>query len=78
MPGTLLLHWPIDLAINLHPGLHLHYWQIYNYLPVELIFLKTYIECNLPNGFIQQLSAPVAALVLYAKKHASQLLFSVD
>jgi hypothetical protein len=47
-------------------------------LPVELNFLKTYIERKLLNAFIQQSSLPVADLILSAKKKDSGLLPSVD
>jgi len=75
---TLALHRPIDHVINLEPGFNIQYGRIYNLSEVELKTLKAYIKTNLPNGFIQPSSSPVAAPILFAKKKDGSLQLCVD
>jgi len=65
---TLPLHQSTNHAIDLESGYNMPYGQIYNLLEFELRTLKAYIEANLANGFVQQLSSPAAAPILFAKK----------
>jgi len=67
-----------DHALDLEPGYNLPYGQIYNLLEFELTTLKACIEANLPNGFIQQSSSPVAAPILFGKMKDGGLRLCVD
>lgn len=52
-------------SINLKPSMQPSYDPIYRLGPVELKTLKTYIENNLANNFIQQFKSFVEALILF-------------
>jgi hypothetical protein len=75
---TLAPHRPIDHAIDLEPGFKIPYGRIYNLPEFELRTLKTYIETNLANGFIQRSSSSAAAPILFAKKKDGGLRLYVD
>ena len=75
---TLPPHRDTDHAIELEGGLKLPFGRIYNLSEAELAALKAYIETNLANGFIQRLSSPAAAPILFVKKKDGSLRLSVD
>jgi hypothetical protein len=75
---TLAPHRSIDHAIDLEPGCKITYGRIYNLSEVELKTLKSYIETNLANGFIQRSASPAEAPILYAKKKDVGLRLCVD
>ena len=52
-------------AIKLEKGKQPFYRPIYSLRPVELKTLKTYIETNLANGFIQALKSLASAPILF-------------
>ena len=54
------------------------YGPIYSLEPVELKTLKTYIETNLANGFIQALKLPAGAPILFVRKLDSSLCLCVN
>jgi hypothetical protein len=75
---TLPPHRSTDLAIDLEPCYNMSYWRIYNLSEFELRTLKAYIEPNIANGFIQRLSSPAAALILFVKKKDGGLRLCAD
>ena len=54
------------------------YGPIYSLGPVELKTLKTYIETNLANGFIQPLKSPASAPILFVCKLNGSLWLCVN
>lgn len=75
---TQALHRPIHDVIDLEPGINIQYGRIGNRSEVELKSLKAYIESNLANGFIQQLSLAAAAPIFLAKKNDGGLQLCED
>jgi hypothetical protein len=75
---TLAPHRPIDHAIVMELGFHIPYGLIYNLSEVDLKSLKTYIEIDQANAFIQGLSVPASAPILFANKKDSGLPLCVD
>jgi len=71
-------HRPTDHAINREPGYTLPSRRIYNLSGFELKTLKAYIETNLGSGFIQLLSSPAAAPILFTKKKDGGLWLCVN
>ena len=65
-------------AIKLEEGKQLSYGPIYSLGPVELKILKTYIEINLANGFIQVLKSPAGAPILFVRKPDGSLRLCVN
>ena len=55
-------------AIELEKGKQAPYGPIYSLEPVEFKILKTYIETNLANVFIQTLKSPAGAPILFVRK----------
>ena len=55
-------------AIELEEGKQPPYGPIYSLGPVEFEILKTYIEINLSNGFIQASKSPASAPILFFRK----------
>ena len=55
-------------AIELEKGKQLPYEPIYSLGPIELKTLKTYIETNLANNFIQTSKSLACALILFVRK----------
>ena len=51
---------------------------IFSLGPLELETLKTYIETNLANGFIQSSKSSAKALILFNRKPDRNLRFCVD
>lgn len=64
----------IDLELNKQPS----YKSIYNLGPVELKTLKTYIEINLANKFIQPFKFPIETPILFIKKPNESLRLYVN
>ena len=54
------------------------YGPIYSLDPVELKTLKSYIETNLANGFIQPSKSPASAPIFFVQKPNGSLRFCVD
>jgi len=75
---TLPLHRQIDHAIDLEPNYKLPYSRIYNLSEFELKTLKTYIETNLANSFIQRSSSSAAVSIQFEKKKDGGLRLCVD
>ena len=67
-----------DHAIKLEDSKQPPYKQIYSLGLVELKTLKTYIETNLANGFIQPLKSPAGAPILFVYKPNGSLRLYVD
>ena len=65
-------------AIKLEEGKEPPYEPIYNLKRVELETLKTYIETNLANGFIQASKSPAGAPILFVRKPDGSLRLCVD
>jgi len=75
---TLAAQQPIDHTIDIEPGYRLPHGQIYNHSEVKLRTLKAYIKTNLAGGFIQRLSSPAAARIVFAKKRNGGLRLRVN
>ena len=69
---------PYDLRINLEEGAQPLVGSIYSLSVFEQETLKEFIEKNLNMGFIQPISSPQGALVLFVKKKDGLLYFFVD
>ena len=65
-------------AIKLEEGKQPLFGPIYSLGPVKLETLKTYIETNLANGFIQPSKFPAGALILFDQKPDGSLRLCVD
>ena len=71
-------HCSYDLKINLEEGAQPPVSPIYSLLASEQEALKELIEENLNTDFIQSISSPHSALVLFVKKKESLLYLCVD
>ena len=74
---------PKCIGINKHPikledGKQPLFGPIYSLGPVELKTLKTYIETNLGNGFIQALKSLASSLILFVCKPNNSLRLCVN
>ena len=65
-------------AIELEEDKQPLFGPIYSLGPVELETLKTYIETNLANGFIQPSKSPTGASILFDQKSDGSLRLCVD
>ena len=65
-------------AIELQESQQPLYGPIYSLGPVEFKTLKTYIETNLANGFIQPLKLPANALILFVRKPDSNFRLCIN
>ena len=65
-------------AIKLEKGKEPLYRPIYSLGPVELKSLKTYIETNMANNFIQASKLPASALILFVRKSNSSFCLCVN
>ena len=65
-------------AIELEDGKQPSYGPIYSLGPVELKTLKTYMETNLANGFIQPLKSPAGAPILFVHKPDGNLRLCIN
>ena len=68
----------VNPTIHMQPGTQPPAGPLYGMSRDELQVLKKYLENNLSKGFIQALSFPAAALVLFVKKPGGNLQFCVD
>lgn len=64
--------------INLELNKQLFYKPIYNLVPIKLKTLKTYIETNLTNGFIQLSKSLTRAPIFFVLKADKNLYLYVD
>jgi len=71
-------HCPYDLKINLEEGAQPLAGPLYSLSASEQEALKEFIEENLNTGFIQPISSPHSALVLFVKKKDGSLHLCVD
>ena len=67
-----------EYAIKLEKGKQPSFGLIYSLRLVELEILKTYIEINLANGFIQPSKSPTGASILFDRKSDGSLCLYVD
>ena len=65
-------------AIKLKEGKQPPYGPIYSLAPVKLETLKTYIETNLANSFIQASKSSAGAPILFVHKPDSSFCLCVD
>ena len=65
-------------AIKLEEGKQPPYGPIYSLGPIELKTVKTYIETNLANGFIQASKSPAGAPILFVRKPNGSLRLCVN
>ena len=65
-------------AIEFEQGKQPPYGPIYILKPIEFRTLKTYIETNLANGFIQALKSLASALIFFACKPNNSLRLCVN
>ena len=64
--------------IKLEKGKQPLYEPIYSLKPVKLKILKTYIETNLANSFIQASKSPASAPILFVRKSDSSFCLCVN
>ena len=77
--NKLLLHCPeVDHTIKMQPSTQPPAGPLYSMSRDKLQVLKKYLEENLSKGFIQALSSPAAAPVLFIKKPGESLWFCVS
>ena len=65
-------------AIELQKGKQPPYGPIYSLGPIEFKTLKTYIETNLANGFIQASKSPASSPILFICKSNNSLCMCVN
>ena len=65
-------------AIELQQDQQLPYEPIYSLGPVELETLKTYLETNLANSFIQPSKSPAGILIFFVGKPDGSLYLCID
>jgi len=75
---VLAFHHPYDFKINLKESAQPPVGSIYSLSASKQEALKEFIEENLNMGFIQLISSPYGALVLFIKKKDSSLCLYVD
>ena len=71
-------HYPYDLKINLEEGAQPLAGPLYSLSTSEQEALKEFIKKNLNTGFIQPISSPHSALVLFVKKKDGSLHLCVN
>src|SRR5258707_5538506 len=76
--GTLALHRPYDLQINVKEGVKPIHRPIYSLSPPELAALREFLEEHTRNGFICPSKSPWGSPVLFVKKKDSSLHLCVD
>ena len=65
-------------TIKLKESKQLPFGPIYSLRSVELETLKTYIQTNLANGFIQPSKSPAKTFILFNKKPDKSLRFCIN
>src|SRR5260221_13136828 len=76
--GTLTLHRPYDLQINVEEGAKPVHGPIYSLSPLELVALQEFLEEHTRNGFICPSKSPWGSPILFVKKKDSSLRLCVD
>src|SRR5260221_552454 len=76
--GTLALHRPYDLQINVEEGTKPVHRPIYSLSPLELAALREFLEEHTRNGFICPSKSPWGSPVLFVKKKDGSLCLCVD
>src|SRR5258708_1919501 len=76
--GTLALHRPYDLQINVKEGVKPIHRPIYSLSPPELAALREFLEEHTRNGFIRPSKSPCGSPILFIKKKDSSLRLCVD
>src|SRR5260221_1960875 len=76
--GTLALHRPYDLQINVEEGVKPIHGSIYSLSPPELMALQEFLKEHTRNGFIQPSKSPWGSPVLFIKKKDGSLCLCVD
>ena len=71
--GTLALHRPYDLQINVEEGAKPIHGPIYSLSPPELAALWEFLEEHTRNGFIHPSKSPWGSPVLFVKKMAASV-----
>ena len=71
-------HRVYDHKITLKPDTEVPFGPLYNLSETELVTLKSYLEENLSNGFIERSESPAGAPVLFVKKKDGSLRLCVD
>src|SRR5260221_2382594 len=76
--GTLALHRPYDLQINVKEGMKPIHRPIYSLSPPELMALWEFLEEHTRNGFIHPSKSPWGSPILFVKKKDSSLCLCMD
>src|SRR5260221_2804894 len=76
--GTLALHRPYDLQINVEEGAKPIHRPIYSLSPPELVALWEFLKEHTRNGFICPSKSPWGSPILFIKKKDSSLCLCVD
>src|SRR6266446_8733977 len=76
--GTLALHRPYDLQINVEEGAKPVHGPIYSLSPPELMALQEFLEEHTRNGFICPSKSPWGSPILFVKKKDSSLCLCMD
>src|SRR6267154_1192779 len=76
--GTLPLHRPFYLKIDLEDNASPPLGTIYSLLPLELTALRKFLDENISTGLLRSSSSPHSAPVLFVKKKDGSLCLCVD
>src|SRR6266446_8014160 len=76
--GTLALHRPYDLQINVEEGTKPIHGPIYSLSPPELMALQEFLEEHTRNGFISPSKSPWGSPILFVKKKDGSLCLCMD
>src|SRR5258705_13198795 len=76
--GTLALHRPYDLQINVKEGAKPIHGPIYSLSPLELLALREFLEEHTRNGFIHPSKSPWGSPILFIKKKDGLLHLGMD
>src|SRR5258708_22309231 len=76
--GTLALHRPYDLQINVEEGAKPVHGPIYSLSPPELAALQEFLKEHTRNGFIHPSKSPWGSPVLFIKKKDGSLRLCMD
>src|SRR6266436_6720766 len=76
--GTLALHRPYDLQINVKEGAKPVHGPIYSLSPLELTTLREFLKEHTRNGFICPSKSPWGSPILFIKKKDGSLHLCVD
>src|SRR5258707_7703619 len=76
--GTLTLHRPYDLQINVKEGAKPIHGPIYSLSPLELVALREFLEEHTRNGFIHPSKSPWCSPILFIKNKDGSILRCMD